>query len=98
MIKIQNLKTFYALRELDDLSWDVCEQGLKAFKTYFPDSNTYIIELEESEQGDYFKLDVVSELTDEDQIKVQFEQVLKNWWDTVPEEVQADFQIGVTYR
>lgn len=100
MIYIQNIKTFEALRELDDIAWDVLEQGLKAFKKYFPESKDFILELEqkENDDGDYFKLDVVSDLTDEDQIKVQFEQVTKNWWDQIPEEIRVDFEIGVSYK
>lgn len=98
MIQVQNLKTFQALRELDDLEWDILEQGLKAFKKYFPESQDFILELNETDKGDYFRLDVVSDLKDEDQIKVQHEQVMKNWWDTLPEDLKADFDIGVTYK
>lgn len=98
MIIIQNLETFEALREFDDVMWDLMSQGARAFKKYFPASNEFILELQKSDEGDYFKFDVISEMQDEDLIKVQFEQVLKNWWDAIPEDVQADFQIGVTYR
>lgn len=100
MIHLQNIKTLEALRELDDLGWDVLEQGVKAFKKYFPESEDFILELEErpDEDGDYFRLDVISDLNDLDQIKVQFEQVQKNWWDSIPEEIKSDFEIGVSYR
>ena len=96
MIIIQNLETFEALREFDDVAWDLLNQGVQAFKKYLPESETFILELQKTDEGDYFQFDVISKL-DEEVIRVQLEQVLKNWWDTVPEDIQADFQIGVSF-
>ena len=96
MIVIQNLETFEALREFDDVAWDLLHQGVQAFKKYLPESETFILELQKTDEGDYFQFDVISNL-DEEVIRVQFEQVLKNWWDTIPEDIQADFQIGVSF-
>lgn len=97
MIILQNVQTFEALRELDDISWDVLEQGTKAFKKYFPKSEDFILELDTNDDGDFLKLDVVSDL-DEEVIKVQFNQVMENWFNTIPEDIRLDFQIGVTYK